>query len=300
MARIATFTTAGSSHGSYEGRYLYLTIDETVNASENKSILTWTLSVTGGPAGYYYETGPTTIKINGTEAYSKARVGNEFPGVVGSTSGTLAVQHNSDGTKENVSVVFKTAVYWGAWAVEDYGGTINLTPIDRTAPTVTASASAVSTTAIDLTAEVSKSCDAWEYTLDGSTWIQFSTQEGLTQTVRITGLESRVYSAIAVRATRSDNGVSGRSSNITVDLILPTVQASVRDITPGSFTLNVSSSERADRWEYSTDDGVNWSLLSSEEGTSVSGTVTGLSSNTTYYVRARARRKANQLFGQFN
>ena len=64
---MATFTSA-----SYEGRYLQLTITETVNVAANTSTLSWTLTSAGGSA-VYYTVDTTTVKINGTTVYEKAR-----------------------------------------------------------------------------------------------------------------------------------------------------------------------------------------------------------------------------------
>ena len=50
---------------SYEGRYLQLTITESVNVKANTSTLTWTLQCLGGSVNYY-STAPTTVTINGT------------------------------------------------------------------------------------------------------------------------------------------------------------------------------------------------------------------------------------------
>lgn len=64
---MATFTSA-----SYDGRYLQLSISESVNVASNKSTLTWTLTSAGG-ASSYYTIDDTTVIINGTQVYYKAR-----------------------------------------------------------------------------------------------------------------------------------------------------------------------------------------------------------------------------------
>ncbi len=202
---MATFTSA-----SYDGRYLQLSISESVNVASNKSTLTWTLTSAGG-ASAYYTIDDTTVTINGTQVYYKARTAWDdrvFPAAKGSVSGTLDVTHNSDGTK-SVAVVFKTRVY--VFGPVDYGGSMNLTSIDRTAPTV--------------------SC-------------------------------------------------------------------SISNITANSFKISVTSSATADQWFYSLDDGGSSTLFSSTSGTSANTTVTGLSPNTTYYVRAMVRKKSNQVYGE--
>ena len=127
---MATFTS-----NSYKGRYLQLTITESVNVVENTSTLTWVLQSLGGSANYY-TTGPTTVTIDGTQVYYKARTAwntNEFPAAKGSTSGTITVAHDSYGSK-SISVGFSTAIYTSA--VTEHGGYMTLSNIDRAAPSV--------------------------------------------------------------------------------------------------------------------------------------------------------------------
>lgn len=125
---------------NYEGRTVSLTITETVNKSSNSSTLNWTLTSAGG-SDNYYTIGETTITINGTQVYHKARTpwgytdanGNvirygEFPAAKGSTSGSITIKHNADGTKTGIPISFKTRVYIYA-PVEYAGVNINLTSI---------------------------------------------------------------------------------------------------------------------------------------------------------------------------
>ena len=53
---------------SYDGRYMTLSCSQSKDVETNKSTITWTLTSTGGK-DKYYSTGPTTVKINGTEVY---------------------------------------------------------------------------------------------------------------------------------------------------------------------------------------------------------------------------------------
>lgn len=48
---------------------------------------------------------------------------------------------------------------------------------------------------------------------------------------------------------------------------------------------------------YSTDNGSTWTQFSTTAGTSASKAITGLSPNTTYYIKVRARKKSNQVYG---
>lgn len=97
----------------YDGRYLQLTITESTDDASNSSTLTWTLTSAGGAVNYY-TIDETTVSINGTTVYYKGRTSwdsREFPAKKGSTSGTLTIVHNADGTKSNVYVSFRTRIY---------------------------------------------------------------------------------------------------------------------------------------------------------------------------------------------
>ena len=116
---MATFTKRSNT---FEGRYLELKITQTQNIAENKSTLNWTLTSTGGAVNYYsiFE---TVVKINGQQVYYKGFTNWDsyaFPASRGSVSGSITVEHNSDGSL-TVPVVFKTAVYSSA-NHKDYGG----------------------------------------------------------------------------------------------------------------------------------------------------------------------------------
>ena len=125
----ATFTLNSQR---YEGRYLSLTCTQKPNIAENKSIIEWTLTATGGISSYY-STGATTVKINGKQVYYSPRVNwddRTFPAAEGSVSGTIEVSHNSSGEK-SVSCSIATAIYYGA--VETNSGTWELNDIPRAA-----------------------------------------------------------------------------------------------------------------------------------------------------------------------
>lgn len=97
---------------SYDGRYLQLDITESVNVVNNTSTLSWTLTSTGG-SSTYYTIDATTVTINGTQVYYKARTvwdSKVFPAKKGSVSGTITVAHDSNGSK-TITVGFSTRVY---------------------------------------------------------------------------------------------------------------------------------------------------------------------------------------------
>lgn len=116
-----TFTL--QSNG-YDGRYLKLTCTQKQDIVSNSSTIAWTLESLGGSVNRYY-TGPTTLTINGTQAYYSKRTGeHEFPCTKGSVSGTVTVPHGSDG-KKSIAVSLSTAIYTktvttksGTWALD--------------------------------------------------------------------------------------------------------------------------------------------------------------------------------------
>ena len=108
MANLITIDSA-----SYDGRFLRLTCGQEQDVANNRSIIHWTLSSLGGDVNYY-STGPTSVKINGTEVYAKTIVAwdlHAFPAAKGQVSGTITVPHNEDGSK-TISVSLSTAIYY--------------------------------------------------------------------------------------------------------------------------------------------------------------------------------------------
>lgn len=118
--------------GSYNGRYLRLSCTQTKDVATNRSTINWTLSSIGGNSNYY-STGPTTVMINGTQVYYKSRVEWDayvFPAAKGSVSGSIVVDHDTDGSK-SITVSLSTVIYWAA--VNTYNGTWALDSIPRQA-----------------------------------------------------------------------------------------------------------------------------------------------------------------------
>lgn len=145
---MATFVAKSNTHS---GRYLQLTITQVKNIANNTSTLKWVFESIGGIEGVnYVSTYATTIKINGQQVYYVGNVpwdSYKFPAARGSVSGSITVNHNSDGSL-TVPVYFKTGVYASAYH-KDYGGSFVLDKIEQastvsctnanigTAPTIT-------------------------------------------------------------------------------------------------------------------------------------------------------------------
>lgn len=233
---MATFTS-----NTYQGRYLQLSVVETsVDAVANSSTLTWTLTSTGGESNYY-TTDATTVKINGTQVYYKARTewdSYEFPAKKGSTSGTIVVPHNTDGSK-TVTVVFTTRVY--VFGVVDYGGTMALTAIDRTAPTVTQSITDITANSFKITATSSATADEWNYSLDdGISGTDFSYTAGTSASVTVTGLQPNTTYNVRVAVRKKSNHVYGEASTTTVKTLGGSTVNSVSTVTADASSAKIT------------------------------------------------------------
>lgn len=232
---MATFTS-----DSYEGRYLQLTITESVNVAANTSTLTWTLTSAGGSA-VYYTVDATTVTINGTTVYSKARTSWEdrvFPAAKGSVSGTITVSHNSNGTK-SVAVGFSTRVY--IYGPLEYGGTMTLTNIDRTAPTVSCSVSGITASGFKITANSSATADIWQYSLNGgSSWTQFSTTAGTSASITLSSLSANTSYSVKTRARKKSNQVYGASGTVSAKTLGGAILNSCNTVTADAATVSLT------------------------------------------------------------
>lgn len=130
-----------------------------------------------------------------------------------------------------------------------------------------------------------------------------------TYTVRVNHNSNGTKTGVALSAywrfsgTYSGTSITSITASTTIDLdaidrTAPTVTCSISNITANSFKISATSSATADLWDYSLDDGISATPFSTTAGTSASTTVTGLSPNTTYYVRVAARKKSNQVYGE--
>ena len=227
---------------TYDGRYLQLTITESIDAKGNYSTLNWTLQSIGGAVNYY-SIAPTKITINGTVVYDKGATSwssKVFPAAKGSTSGSLTVYHSSDG-KKSISVGFSTRVYISAAA--EYGGTMTLTNIDRSAPSISISVSDITANSVKLSASASTTCDIWDYTTNNwGSYKQYSTSAGTSNSITITGLSPNTSYTIAVRARKQYNHVIGSSGTKTIKTLGGSVLSSVSTLTADNATAKITFS----------------------------------------------------------
>ena len=93
------------------------------------------------------------------------------------------------------------------------------------------------------------------------------------------------------------NGYTDAVTLPTIDRAGPSISASVTDLLPTGFKISASANLNCDTWQYSIDNGSTWQSMPSSTTSSATVTVTGLSENTTYYVRVRARKPSNGVTG---
>lgn len=255
---------------SYEGRYLQLTITESVNVKANTSTLTWTLQCLGGSVNYY-STAPTTVTINGTVVYSKGATSwgsKVFPAAKGSTSGTITVAHGSDG-KKSITVGFSTRVYYST--AQEYGGSMTLTNIDRTAPTVTLATSNITASSVKITVTASTTANRWWYSTNGgSSWVEFNSTDGTSKEYTITGLTPNTSYSIQVCARKKINDVDGYSSKTSVKTLGGSVISSVSAFTADAATAKITMSVTVYNTSYTH-------TLVIKNGSTTVLTITGLS-----------------------
>lgn len=230
--------TSNSSLGSY----LKLTLSESISSVDNTSNITWTLEAITSRASF--KCAATTVVINGTQVCSYSAVtaeDNQFPGISGSVSGTMVIPHNSDGTK-TISITFTTGVY--SDTTTDYGGTMTLWNIDRTAPSVTINVSNITATGFRVTASADANCDTWKYSVDGGAMVTFSTSVSKSQYVDISSLTPNANHTIQVTARKDENEIYGTSTTKTVKTLgssqLNTVSAVTADNSTVTIALNAT------------------------------------------------------------
>lgn len=115
---------------------MQLYCEQTQNIAANQSTIKWTLSSLGGVVNYY-QTGPTTVMIAGSQVYYSPVIAwdtQQFPAAKGSVSGTIVVNHDTYGNL-TIPVSMSTSIYTGV--VKSYSGNWTLDNIPRQA-TITA------------------------------------------------------------------------------------------------------------------------------------------------------------------
>lgn len=115
---------------TYGSMGLQLSWTATQSVANNQSTISWTLKSFGRESNFYYVSGPVTVVINGTTVLSITDRFNLYGNGNWSKSGSLKINHNSDGSK-SFSVSISAAIY--TYAVNCTGsGSFTLDKIART------------------------------------------------------------------------------------------------------------------------------------------------------------------------
>lgn len=133
----------------------------------------------------------------------------------------------------------------------------------------------------------------------GTKWLIENKQVTVTHNANGT-LTLPIYWHWGVYSTWGQYLAPSGSKNVTltaIDRTAPTASFTTSNITANGVTISASSSATADIWQYSTDNGSTWTQFSTTAGTSASKAITGLSPNTTYNIKVKARKQSNQVYG---
>lgn len=222
-----------SGWGGAEGRTYTLTVvEQSYSATANTSVVKWTLSASGGSSWmdyYLYASVNGTVVYNQSGSWSKG----SFPAATGSTSGTMTISHGSDGKK---TIGFYIEGYAVQYSTKSASGSLALTNIDRTAPTITQSAiTDITKEGFTIHATSNTNCNIWQYSLNnGSSWTQFSTSNTTSVSYVITGLTMNTSYNVYVRARKTYNNVYGTSGVQTAKTLGYSFITSVTDTVLGN------------------------------------------------------------------
>jgi ribosomal protein L11 len=154
----------------------------------------------------------------------------------------VTVYHNSNGTL-TLPIYWHWGVNspWGQYTGPSGSYNVTLSTIDRAAPTVTFSVSAITANGFKISANSTSTADIWQYSTNGgSSWTQFSTTASTSASVTITSLSPNTSYTVRVRARRQYNHVYGTSGSSTVKTLGGAVVNSVNTVTADNATVSIT------------------------------------------------------------
>ena len=152
----------------------------------------------------------TTIKTGSYTFYTPADNGYTLWGYTDRT-----VTHNSDGTfpTQTYSIYASSGHFNYGNGQTAYGDISGIASIDRTAATPTITVSSISANSFSLAVSTNANCNKFEYSLNGgSTWTTFSTTNGTSASVSVTGLSPATTYSLVVRVTKTYNEITSTAS----------------------------------------------------------------------------------------
>lgn len=233
MASISISGWSGSN-----GRTFTLTVTEqSYDSIANTSVVKWTLSASGDGQwynSYLYASVNGSAVFNAYKEWSTA----EFPAADGSRSGITTISHNADGSK-SIPFYIEGYCFQGSWDTRSNSGSLVLTTIDRTAPTITASSpSSITINSMNVTATSNVQCDqfAVRYGVSGGSYGAWTywTGDATSHTFSLTGLSNNTTYSIEVAGKKKSNGVWGYSSAVTGKTLGASTITSAGNVTLGN------------------------------------------------------------------
>lgn len=228
--------------GAGDRTFTLTVVEQSYDSIANTSVVKWTLTVSGGNN----QSMDTYVSgwVNGTRVFDLVKhatddggyTWNGFPANVGSTSGTLTISHNADGQK---TIGFAIEGYAVQYSIKsNHNGSLTLTNIDRTAPTITqADISNIDVTSFTISATSNVNCDSWDYSLNnGSSWTNFSTTNETSASTTVTGLTMNTDYTVLIRARKTLNQIYGISGAKSAKTLGSSTITTLTDATIGSST----------------------------------------------------------------
>lgn len=151
----------------------------------------------------------------------------------------VTVYHNSNGTL-TLPIYWHWGVNspWGQYTGPSGSYNVTLSTIDRAAPAVTFSVSAITANGFKISANSTSTADIWQYSTNGgSSWTQFSTTAGTSASITLSSLSPNTSYTVKVRARRQYNHVYGSS---TVKTLGGAVVNSVNTVTADNATVSIT------------------------------------------------------------
>ena len=215
----------------------YYTLDvweSSYDSKANTSVVSWSLSANGAGGTWYdyylYASVNGTTVFNESGSWSKG----SFPAATGSTSGSMTISHGSDGKK---TISFYIEGYAYQYSTNSNSGSLTLTNIDRSAPTITASSpSSITINSMNVTASSNVQCSQFAIRYrTGSSWGAWTywTGNANSHIFSLTGLANNTTYYIQVAGKKSSNDVWGYSGEVSGKTLGASTIASVSNATIG-------------------------------------------------------------------
>ena len=296
MANSGSF--AGNAVTIYNGGNYYFTNWQLAaqNIGGNYSTINWQSYFHFNGNDAQLDNGRTDSNVgnlwyNGGRVYNYA--GNNSTRDLGLASSSFTIGHNADGT-QSLSMSGGIDAYQsgrssgsGAWA---------LPTIPRYANINSWNLNTITDTSINVTVYTDKTCDAIDYSINGSGWIRGYNGGFTGASFTIGGLQPGTTYSIKVRVHAADSGLwteSGLQSATTQAFVISSLTAPATTDTTADLKAVVNYT--ADLLQYRVQGNSTWTDVAGDF-TTKTVTATGLTANQDYTFEVRARHKASGAY----